>query len=66
MYDIQGSLLGTLQEVRPTGFFGVPRVWEKFYEGIKIKARSSGALKKKIGMWAKGVGLKGSHAMMNK
>ncbi|XP_063432641.1 long-chain-fatty-acid--CoA ligase ACSBG2-like isoform X1 [Mytilus trossulus] len=63
---LKGSLLGTLQEVRPTGFFGVPRVWEKFYEGIKIKARSSGALKKKIGMWAKGVGLKGSHAMMNK
>lgn len=63
---LKGSLLGTLQEVRPTGFFGVPRVWEKFYEGIKAKARSSGALKKKIGMWAKGVGLKGSYALMNK
>ncbi|XP_052099586.1 long-chain-fatty-acid--CoA ligase ACSBG2-like isoform X2 [Mytilus californianus] len=63
---LKGSLLGTLQEVRPTGFFGVPRVWEKFYEGIKAKARSSGALKKKIGMWAKGVGLKGSLALMNK
>ena len=27
-------LLGTIQEVRPTGFFAVPRVWEKFYAGV--------------------------------
>ena len=63
---LQGSLLGTLKEVRPTGFFGVPRVWEKFNEGIKAQARSAGSIKRKIGMWAKGVGLKGSYAMMNK
>ena len=63
---LKGSLLGTLREVRPTIFFGVPRVWEKFYEGIRAQAKNSGALKRKIATWAKGVGHKGSMAMMNK
>ena len=29
-----GQLLPTLQEVHPTAFFGVPRVWEKFMAGL--------------------------------
>ena len=31
---LKGSLKDTLLEVRPTMFFGVPRVWEKFYEAM--------------------------------
>ena len=31
---LKGTLLNTLKDVRPTVFGGVPRVWEKFHEGI--------------------------------
>lgn len=31
---LKGSLKDTLLEVKPTMFFGVPRVWEKFYEAM--------------------------------
>eukprot|EP00461_Guttulinopsis_vulgaris_P002185 UN02186 len=32
---LKGELVQTLQAVRPTIFFGVPRVWEKIYETMK-------------------------------
>lgn len=32
---LQGTLVQTLQEVRPSMFFGVPRVWEKIEEKLK-------------------------------
>ncbi|MFN2389479.1 MAG: long-chain fatty acid--CoA ligase [Actinomycetota bacterium] len=31
------KLLPNLQECKPTYFFGVPRVWEKFYAGVEAK-----------------------------
>ena len=33
----QGQLLPTLASVRPHGFFGVPRVWEKLAAGLRAK-----------------------------
>lgn len=38
---MQGSLPGTIQEVRPTHFLGVPRVWEKLSLGLQgvLKAK---------------------------
>merc|ERR1719421_1622089 len=32
---MRGSLVTTLIQVKPTIFFGVPRVWEKIAEGMK-------------------------------
>lgn len=56
----------TLQEVRPTVFLGVPRVWEK----IQAKMMSAGAaappLRKKIAAWARKVGLAGGYAEQRK
>lgn len=61
---MKGSLKTTLLGVRPTLFFGVPRVWEKFCEGIKAIAKSNPATgaKKKLIDWAKDVGLSNSNA----
>jgi long-chain-fatty-acid--CoA ligase ACSBG len=50
---LQGSLLETLKEVRPTLFFAVPRVWEKFEEKLKEIGDKAGSLAKSISMWAK-------------
>lgn len=45
-----------LKEVRPTVFFGVPRIWEKFFSGIRGKMAQADAKKKKILDWAMAVG----------
>lgn len=46
---LQGTLIQTLQDVRPTYFFSVPRVWEKIYDKMMEIARSNGWLKTKLG-----------------
>lgn len=51
-----------LREVRPTLFLGVPRVWEKIQAKMVATAAGNSAMKKKIAIWAKGVGLKGGYA----
>ena len=33
-HDARTELVGTLGQVRPTAFFGVPRIWEKIQAGI--------------------------------
>eukprot|EP00735_Rhodelphis_limneticus_P003574 TRINITY_DN1505_c0_g1::TRINITY_DN1505_c0_g1_i1::g.28184::m.28184 TRINITY_DN1505_c0_g1::TRINITY_DN1505_c0_g1_i1::g.28184 ORF type:complete len:655 (+),score=175.46,sp/Q5ZKR7/ACBG2_CHICK/50.46/0.0,AMP-binding/PF00501.23/1.1e-88,Cas_Cas2CT1978/PF09707.5/0.0057,Cas_Cas2CT1978/PF09707.5/6.4e+03 TRINITY_DN1505_c0_g1_i1:51-1967(+) len=59
---LKGSLATTLREVRPTVFFGVPRVWEKIQEKLKqIGSRNTGLLKW-IADWAKQKGLEGFYA----
>jgi long-chain-fatty-acid--CoA ligase ACSBG len=55
---LQGTLVRTLQEVRPTAFLGVPRVWEKMHESIKESVAKSSSLRRKAFAWAKLVGLK--------
>ncbi|TDH66334.1 hypothetical protein CCR75_005848 [Bremia lactucae] len=53
---LKGSLGVTLKEVRPTLFFGVPRVWEKIAEKMwSIGAQTTG-VKKRIATWAKDKG----------
>ncbi|XP_072834125.2 long-chain-fatty-acid--CoA ligase ACSBG2 isoform X1 [Pogona vitticeps] len=54
---LKGSLVETMREVRPTAFMGVPRVWEKMQERMKAVGAKSSALKRRIGTWAKVVGL---------
>ena len=53
---LKGSLGKTLKEVRPTIFFGVPRVWEKIYDKMQEIGKSSKGIKKNISTWAKGKG----------
>jgi len=56
---LQGTLIQTLQEVRPNFFFSVPRVWEKIYDKMQEIARSNGWLKTKIATWAKSLAPEG-------
>lgn len=53
---LKGSLTVTLKEVRPTFFFGVPRVWEKIQEKMVQIGRDNSAVKKFISSWAKQIG----------
>lgn len=53
---LKGSLTATLKEVKPTFFFGVPRVWEKIQEKMVQLGREKPAFVQKISAWAKTVG----------
>jgi len=50
---LQGTLINTLQEVRPTRFLGVPRVWEKIQEKMMEIGKQNTGVKKTIADWAK-------------
>ncbi len=45
-----------LREVRPTLFFGVPRIWEKFFAGMSKKLEAAPRAKKLLAAWAQRVG----------
>ncbi len=56
-----------LKEVRPTVFFGVPRIWEKLHAGISGKLAEAKGAKQKIAAWAMSVGRRVSdHKMLGK
>ncbi|XP_021074084.1 long-chain-fatty-acid--CoA ligase ACSBG2 [Mus pahari] len=55
---LRGTLVYTLQEVKPTVFMGVPRIWEKMQDTIKENVARSSSLRKKAFAWAKMLGLK--------
>jgi long-chain acyl-CoA synthetase len=44
-----------LKEVRPTVFFGVPRIWEKFHAAMAAKLAETTGAKKRLVEWARGV-----------
>ena len=50
------KIADNLKEVRPTLFFGVPRIWEKFYAAIQQKMGQATGAKARIAKWARGVG----------
>ena len=50
---LKGSLSVTMKDVRPTLFFGVPRVWEKIHEAMSHKARQATGLMAQVAKWAK-------------
>ena len=50
------SLRDHLTEVRPTVFFGVPRVWEKIHAGIAGKLDAAIGFKAVLAAWALSVG----------
>jgi long-chain acyl-CoA synthetase len=50
------KLADNLKEVRPTVFFGVPRVWEKFHAGITAKMDKATGVKAALAGWALSVG----------
>jgi long-chain acyl-CoA synthetase len=45
-----------LREVRPSVFFGVPRVWEKIAARIRAELERQPARRRRLGRWAIGVG----------
>merc|ERR1712216_156257 len=51
---LKGTLKETLIEAKPTVFFAVPRVWEKFAEGLQAKGKEITGLKAKISAFMKG------------
>jgi long-chain acyl-CoA synthetase len=44
-----------IKESRPTVFFGVPRIWEKFHAALAAKLGEVTGVKKRLVEWARGV-----------
>ena len=57
-YSPQDHLNDNLKEVKPTVFFGVPRIFERFQAGVSAKLSDATGAKAKIAEWARSVGTK--------
>ncbi len=57
------TLPDNLREIRPTFFFGVPRVWEKIQTSMEAAGAHSGGLKRALVRWARRVGLGTAYAL---
>jgi long-chain acyl-CoA synthetase len=55
-YPPQKHLNDNFKEVTPTIMFGVPRVWERFAEGINATLTESAGVRARIAKWALSVG----------
>ncbi len=53
-----------LKQVRPTIFFAVPRIWEKFHAGITAKMDETTGVKKRLVDWSLSVGRRVSDLRM--
>lgn len=51
------ALPDNLREVQPTLFFGVPRVYEKFYAKVRERLAAASGMKAKVLAWARRVAL---------
>ncbi|MEE4023101.1 AMP-dependent synthetase/ligase [Gordonia sp. PKS22-38] len=59
------EIAAALPEVRPTFFFGVPRVWQKIRAGIEAKmSEESSPVKKNLAAWALGAGAASARAQL--
>ena len=50
-YSWKQTLKNTISYAQPTTFFGVPRVWEKFYEAMNAGLANASPLKKALFDW---------------
>ncbi len=55
------SLVNTLKFVQPTVFLGVPRVWEKIEENMRLIGKKGNFIVKFISKYSKALGLKGAY-----
>ena len=53
---LKGTIKDSLIKAKPTVFFAVPRVWEKFAEALQAIGKKTTGLKKTLSTWAKGQG----------
>lgn len=60
------KIVENIQEIRPTVFYSVPRIFEKAYTRIMGQAEKAGAIKKNLFQWALKVGIERSRCLQAK